>query len=62
MKMLEAKYERKADLKEQELKQRNLEFEFQKKKYEDEAAERRERVKFELEERRVFLTMLKDKL
>ena len=62
MKMLEAKYERKADLKEQELKQRNLEFEFEKTKYEDEAAERRERVKFELEERRVFLTMLKDKL
>lgn len=60
--MLEAKYQRKADLKEQELKQRMQEFEFQKQKYEDEACERKEKSKLELEERRLFLSMLKEKL
>ena len=61
VKMLEAKYQRKADLKE-ELKQRMQEFEFQKQKYEDEASERKEKSKLELEERRLFLSMLKEKL
>ena len=60
--MLEAKYQRKADLKEQELKQRMQEFEFKKQKYEDEASERKEKSKLELEERRLFLSMLKEKL
>lgn len=60
--MLEAKYQRKADLKEQELKQRMQEFEFQKQKYEDEASERKEKSKLELEERRLFLSMLEEKL
>ena len=40
VKMLEAKYQRKADLKEQRMQ----EFEFQKQKYEDEASERKEKA------------------
>ena len=60
MNMLEEKYDRKASLKEQELKQRMLEFE--KHKFEIEAAERKERLDLELEEKRMMLSVLKDKL
>ncbi|KAK3746109.1 hypothetical protein QZH41_015522 [Actinostola sp. cb2023] len=60
--MLENKYEKKADFKERELEQRKLEFELQKRKYEEEALERKEKMKLELEERRVFLSLLKEKL
>ena len=62
MEMLEAKYQRKADFKEKELEQRKLEYELQKRKYEDEAQERKEKLKLEMEERRVLLSLLKDKL
>jgi hypothetical protein len=62
MNMLEEKYDRKASLKEQELKQRMLEFEFEKQKFEIEAAERKERLDLELEEKRMMLSLLKDKL
>lgn len=62
MNMLEQKYDTKASLKEQELKQRMLEFEFEKHKYEVEAAERKERLDLELEEKRVMLNLLKEKL
>ena len=59
--MLERKNERKADLKEKELEQRQREFEFQRQKYE-EATERKARLQLELEERRAFMSLLKDKL
>lgn len=60
--MLENKYERKADLKEKELQLRKEELEYQKQKYEDEASERKEKVKLEIEERKMFLNLLKDRL
>ena len=60
--MLEQKNERKADLKERELKLKSEELQLQKKKFEQEAAERNERLKLELEERRMFLQILKEKM
>ena len=60
--LLKAKFDRKASLKEQELQQRQLEFEFEKAKFEFEADERKKRLNMELEERRAFLNVLKDKL
>ncbi|CAH3114398.1 unnamed protein product [Pocillopora meandrina] len=60
--MLEQKNERKADLKERELKLKSEELQLQKKKFEQEAAERKERLKLELEERRIFLQILKEKM
>ena len=60
--MLERKNERKADLKEKELEQRQRELEFQRQKYEEEATERKARLQLELEERRAFMSLLKDKL
>ena len=59
--MLEKKNERKANFKELELEQRKKEFEIQKQKYE-EAAERREKLQLELEEKRAFLALLKNRL
>ena len=59
--MLEHKNERKADLKEKELEHRQRELEFQRQKYE-EATERKARLQLELEERRAFMSLLKDKL
>ena len=59
--MLEKKNERKANFKELELEQRKKEFEFQKQKYE-EAAERREKLHLELEEKRAFLALLQNRL
>lgn len=60
--MLEQKNERKADLKERELKLKSEELQLQKKKFEQEAAERKEMLKLELEERRMFLQILKEKM
>lgn len=60
--MLEEKNKQKAVLKEKELEQRRLELEFQKRKYEDEAKERKERLNQELEERRLLFALLKDKV
>ena len=60
--MLEKKNERKADLKEKELKLKYEELQLQNKKFEQEAAERNERLKLELEEKRVFLQFLKEKM
>ena len=60
--MLEKKNERKANFKELELEQRKKEFEFQKQKYEEEAAERWEKLQLELEEKRAFLALLKTRL
>ncbi|CAH3124425.1 unnamed protein product [Pocillopora meandrina] len=60
--MLEQKNERKADLKERELKLKSEELQLQKKKFEQEAAERKERLQLELEERRMFLQILKEKM
>lgn len=62
--ILEKKNERKADLKEKELtgKLKYEELQLQNKKFEQEAAERNERLKLELEEKRVFLRFLKEKM
>ena len=60
--MLEQKNERKADLKERELKLKSEELQLQKQKFEQEAAERKERLNLELEERRMFLQILKEKM
>lgn len=60
--MIQAKFERKASLKEQELHQRKLELEFEKAKVDMEASEREKRLNMEMEERRAFLNLLKDKL
>ncbi|XP_022806465.1 stress response protein NST1-like [Stylophora pistillata] len=61
LEMLEEINKQKAVLKEKELEQRRLELEFQKRKYEDEAKERKERLDQELEERRLLFALLKDK-
>ena len=45
-----------------ELKLKSEELQQQKKKFEQEAAERNERLKLELEERRMFLQILKEKM
>lgn len=60
--MLERKNKRKADLKEKDFEQRQRELEFQRQKYEVEATERKARLQLELEERRAFMSLLKDKL
>ena len=60
--MLERKNERKVDLKEKELEQWQRELGFQRQKYEEEATERKERLQLELEERRAFMSLLKDKI
>ena len=60
--MLERKYEKKADLKEKELKLKSEELQLQSKKFEQEVAETKERLKLELEERRMFLQILKEKM
>ena len=45
-----------------ELKLKSEELQLQKKKFEQEAAERKEMLKLELEERRMFLQILKEKM
>lgn len=45
-----------------ELKLKSEELQLQKKKFEQEAAKRKERLKLELEERRMFLQILKEKM
>lgn len=45
-----------------ELKLKSEELQLQKKKFEQEAAQRKERLKLELEERRMFLQILKEKM
>ena len=60
--MLEQKNEREADLKEKELKPQYEKLQLQIKKFEQETAERKERLKLELEERRMFLQILKEKM
>ena len=64
LEMLENKNERKADFKELELEQRKKEFEFEKQKYEEAAAaaERLEKLRLEIEEKRAFLALLKVRL
>jgi cytochrome c biogenesis protein ResB len=62
LQMMQEKFERKASLKEQELHQRKLEFELEKAKFDLEANERKQRLNIEMEERRAFLNLMKDKL
>ena len=45
-----------------ELKLKSEELQLQKKKFEQEAVKRKERLKLELEERRMFLQILKEKM
>ena len=60
--MLEKKYERKSDLKERELQLKSEELELQRMKFDAEVDERKEKLKLEIEERRMFLNLLKDRL
>lgn len=60
--MLTSKYAEKAELKRYELDLKKQELEFAKEKYEAEAEERKQRVELEMEERRAFLMLLKDRL
>ena len=62
LEMLQKKNERKANFKELGLEQRKREFEFEKQNYEEEAAERPEKLRLEIEEKRAFLALLKDRL
>ena len=56
--MLEEKNKSKASLKEKELVQRKLVLDFEKQKYEDQAKETEQRLSMELEERKMFLSLL----
>ena len=63
------KYETKAslndkelELRKMELELRKMELEFQQKKYEAEAKEREAKMQLELEERKLMISLLKDKL
>lgn len=56
------KYETKASLKDKELELRKMELEFQQKKYEAGAKEREAKMQLELEERKLMISLLKDKL
>ena len=60
--ILAEKYETKASLKDKELELRKMELEFQKEKFETEAKEREAKMQMELEERKLMITLLKDKL
>jgi len=60
--MLQKKNERKADLKEQELQIRKEELELQRRRLEEESRERQQRLQLEMEERRLFLKFMKEKL
>lgn len=60
--MLASKYKHKAELQDRELELRKQELQFQREKFEAEAEERKVRLELELEERKVMLTLLKDKL
>ena len=61
LQMLEEENKQKAVLKEKKLEERRLELEFQKRKYGDEAKERKERLNQELKDRRLLFALLKDK-
>lgn len=61
-KCLKKKYERKSDLKERELQLKAEELGLQRRKFDAEADERKEKLKLEMEERRMFLNFLKDRL
>ena len=62
MEMLATKYNQKAELKDKELELRKMELEFQQKKYEAEAVERKAKLQLGLEERKAMLAILKDRL
>ena len=61
IRMLEKKYERKSDLKERELQLKAEELELQRRKFDAESDERKEKLKLEMEGRRMFLNFLKDR-
>ena len=60
--IISEKYETKASLKDKELELRKMELEFQQKKYEAEAKEREAKMQLELEECKLMISLLKDKL
>lgn len=60
--MLEKKDERKSDLQGRDIQPKAEELELQKRKFDAEADERKEKLKLEMEERRMFLNFLKDRL
>ena len=60
--MLGTKNVRKANFKELQSEQRKKEFDFEKQKYKEEAADRQDKLELELEERKAFLALLKNRL
>ena len=62
MEMLNQKYERKAELKDKELEVRKMEIELQKRKFEEESEGGNIRFKMEMDERKLMLKMLQDKM
>lgn len=60
--MLEKKDERKSDLQGRDIQPKAEELELQKRKFDAEADERKEKLKLEMEERRMFLNFLTDRL
>ena len=62
MEMLNQKYERKAELKDKELEVRKMEIDLQKRKFEEESEGRNIRFKMEMDERKLMLKMLQNKM
>ena len=60
--LFQAKFERKAELKEKELELRRMELEFQRRKWELEEEERKQKLQLDAEERRAFIELLKNKM
>ena len=59
MEMLEAKYERKAELKEKELELKRMELEIAQRRLALEEEERKQHLQMEMEEKKTFLELLK---
>ena len=59
MEMLEAKYERNAELKEKELELKRMELEIAQRRLVLEEEERKQRLQMEMEEKKTFLELLK---
>ena len=60
--MLSDKYEKKAELRQKELEIRKLELDLQKRKFEEESEERKIHFTMEMEERRMMLELLHNKM
>ncbi|KAK3755168.1 hypothetical protein QZH41_010692 [Actinostola sp. cb2023] len=62
LEMLAEKYQQKSELKDKELELRRMELQFQKEKFEAEAKEREAKLQLELEERRLMVSLMKNRM